>query len=114
MIYLNQSLLAWGSPAFLTTLKTELEHLSKEALLLQQGLSHSSHVAETPHTALILSTTESENVIQVRCGICYAGVIGGCQCADDPTPLNENPEYCELAMEIDKATGAASIRLLLD
>ena len=114
MIRLDKTLLAWGSPDFKAVLKQEIEHINPEALPLQQGLSTSSYVIDTPFTAMINSVTESENLIRVTAGIFYQGVIAGCSCADDPTPINENNEYCEVQLDIDKATAVTTIALLAE
>ena len=45
-------------------------------------------------------------------GIFYTGVVAGCSCADDPTPVEEQHEYCEVLIEINRATAEAVIRLL--
>lgn len=112
MIQLSQTIQAWGTTEFHTTLKTEIENLSRDVLPLQQGLSRSSHVANTQHTAILLSVSDDDHSILVRLGICYAGIIAGCSCADDPTPLNENPEYCVIQLNIDKLTGHTSVQLI--
>lgn len=112
MIQLPQSLNAWGTPGFKETLKQEIERLDPALLPLQQGLSISSHVAERPFQALILGATEEAGSIRVKAGIFYAGIIAGCSCADDPTPIDEQTEYCVLQFDIDTATAAARVTLL--
>jgi hypothetical protein len=53
-----------------------------------------------------------ENVIRVKAGIFYQGVLGGCSCADDPTPASEINEYCEVQLDIDKSTAATAVELV--
>ena len=36
-------------------------------------------------------------------------LIAGCSCADDPTPVEPQPEYCEVELQIEKATGLTAI-----
>lgn len=112
MIRLPKSLQAWSTPAFEQTLKAEIECLDKNLLPLQQGLSVSSHVADTRHTAIILHITDDDRKIRAKVGICYAGIIAGCSCADDPTPIGENTEYCVVMLEIDKQTGSTNMMLI--
>ncbi len=113
-MYLIESLRAWGTPAFGETLKRELEQLDAARLPLQQGLSRTSYATDSPRTAIVIGATEGTQSIHARVGIFYAGIIAGCSCADDPTPVNEENEYCEVHVDIDKATGAATVTLIDD
>ncbi len=112
MIELSKSLTAWGSPLFKETLKQEIEQLDSTLLPLQQGLSQGNHVADNSHTVMVLSVSEEGNNIHAKTGIFFTGLIMGCQCADDPSPGNELPEYCELQLDIDKQTAQTTITLL--
>lgn len=112
MLRLNKALSAWGTPDFAIILKQEIESIGIEHFPLQQGLLHSNYVIDTPICALINGIAELENSIRVRAGIFYQGVLGGCSCADDPTPTNENEEYCELSLEIDKSTANVVITIM--
>lgn len=111
MLTLEKSLRAWGTSGFEAVLKQELGQHA-EQLPLQRALSSSSSVADAPITVLILSATELESLIRVKAGIFYQGLVGGCACASDPTPESENTEYCEVQLDIDKASGAAAVTLL--
>ena len=42
----------------------------------------------------------------------YSGIIAGCSCADNPTPVSELNEYCEVQLEIDKKTAETKVALL--
>ncbi len=112
MIRLDKSLRAWGSTDFVAVLKREVEELGAEHLPLQQGLSVSSHVAGSPITMMIHRVAETENVIRIKAGIFYQGIVAGCSCADDPTPASENNEYCEVQLDIDKTTAATEVALV--
>lgn len=113
MIQLDHALRAWGTPQFEAALKQELQQ-QPECLPLQQGLSSSSSVADTPVTVVIRSVAEVGGMIRVKIGILYQGLIGGCSCTDDPTPDREIDEYCEVQLDIDKATAAATVVLMAD
>ncbi len=113
MFTLEKSLRAWGTPKFEAALKEELEK-NREHLPLQQGLAASSSVVDAPITVLILNAAELETSIRVKAGIFYQGIDSGCSCVNDPTPESENTEYCEVQVEIEKGSGAASVRLLGD
>ncbi len=110
MLTLERSLQAWGTAGFEQALKQELAEHAAE-LPLQQALAHSSSVADTPVTVLVQSVTDLGDSVRVKAGIFYEGLLGGCACANDPTPESPYTEYCELLLEIDKATAAATVAL---
>lgn len=102
---LSRSLAAWGSATFETTLKEELAESSADFLPLQQGLTSGSTSLDSDLEVMILRVTETPRSIQVRAGVFYSSIVSGCSCADDPTPLDENREYCEVVLEIDRESG---------
>lgn len=104
MIRLTKALAAWGTPEFTATLKYELEHLPPDALPLQAGLSASSYVIDRGITAMVIDAREHAGRVRATVGIFYSGILGGCACADDPTPVNENSEYCVVQLDIDRTT----------
>jgi hypothetical protein len=112
MIRLTKSLNAWGTPDFEDVLKKEIAQLGGDRLPLQQGLSASSYVVDGKLDVLINGAFEEAGVIRVKAGIFYAGIIAGCSCADDPTPVDENSEYCEIRLDIDMATAKTTVTLL--
>lgn len=114
MILLTKSLNAWSSAEFRTVLKRELEQMDRGLLPLQEGLSLSSHVLDEPVTVIVMAVTDTSDVIQARAGVFYSGIVAGCNCADDPTPVEAQNEYCEIAISIDKATAAAAIVLIVE
>ena len=112
MIQFNNALRAWGTPDFKAVLKQEIERIDVDQLPLQQGLNIGNYVLAHPRTAMVNSVYEAENLIHVAAGIFYQSVISGCGCADDPTPTNENNEYCEVRLEIDKSSGETAVVLV--
>jgi hypothetical protein len=112
MIRLDKALRAWGSPDFKTILKREIERMDPEQLPLQQGLKTGSYAISKSFTAMINSVSETSNHLCVTAGIFYTSVISGCSCADDPTPLSENNEYCIITLDIDKATATTEVHLV--
>jgi hypothetical protein len=113
MIRLDKTLNAWGTPGFADILKQEISQLGADHLPLQQGLSNGNYVTADPITVIINNVAEMENVIRIKAGIFYQGVMGGCSCADDPAPASESNEYCEVQLEIDKATAVAAVALVM-
>lgn len=114
MIRLPHSLSAWGSPGFKDVLKREIEQLDAAALPLQQGLARSSHVTDRPFQAMIISVHDEAGLIRVKAGIFYTGIIAGCSCADDPTPIDEINEYCVVQLDIDRTTADTAVTLLAE
>jgi len=93
-------------------LKQDIEALDPDQLPLQQGLTTTSYVTGTRHTALIMSSREEGGHLHVRTGIFYAGIVAGCNCADDPSPIEEQHEYCEVLIQINLQTAETVITLL--
>lgn len=114
MFSLGKSLNAWETPGFNQTLKQEIEQLDPTLLPLQQGLSLSSHVADSKFSAIILRVSDDADCIRAKAGISYAGIIAGCSCTDDPTPMSEQTEYCEVLLAIDKQTAETTVTLLME
>ena len=112
MMRLNKSLNAWATPEFKEVLQHEIEQVDAGLLPLQEGLSISSHVTDRPVQAMILDLSEDADLIRVKAGIFYTGIIAGCSCADDPTPISEQTEYCEVLFAINKKTAEAKVVLL--
>lgn len=111
MITLPESCNAWGTPQFEAVLKRELEALSVDQLPLLQGLSTGSYVLDEKRSVLVLSMIDGGDLVRVKVGVLYSGVIAGCSCADDPTPVEATNEYCELWLTLDKPSGAGDVSL---
>jgi hypothetical protein len=118
MLALTRSAAAWNSPAFQTTLVEEVQALGPHhpvlRPLLQAGLTQTSAVAKAPLGAQVLRSAETAGLIHVHLGIFYAGIIAGCNCADDPTPVDTITEHCELLLDIDPTTGRAWLTACAD
>lgn len=111
VIRLTKTLNAWGTPAFGEVAKREIEQLGAANLPLQQGLSNTSYALDTAFNAMIISASEEAGCLRVRAGIFYSGIIAGCSCADDPTPVEAQSEYCEMRFDIDKVTAATTVTI---
>lgn len=113
MIRLEQSLRAWSTPEFERVFKQELSQIGNHVLPLRQALSVGSHVTETLPTVMVISAVETTTTIRIHAGIFFTSIIAGCSCADDPTPMSEYPEHCELEVDIDRlSAGATLIRVI--
>lgn len=114
MIQLTKALSAWGTPEFKDILKREIERLDVELLPLQQGLSQGSYASGENLSAMIISFSEEPGFIHVKSGIFYTGIIAGCNCADDPTPVDGHTEYCEVRFVINRLTAETTVTLATD
>ncbi len=90
----------------------EVSELEGCLLPLQEGLRQSSHALLDEFKVMVLSTNETDSHLDVKAGIFYAGIIAGCSCADDPTPINEHAEFCHCLFTIDKQTAVTRIQLI--
>ena len=112
MFYLPETLSAWQADDFNIVLKKEITNLDSDLLPLQQGLRLSSYALGDKLSLTILSVLEEENNILVKAGLFYTGIIAGCNCADDPTPVEEYNEYCNALFRINKITAATTVELV--
>ena len=110
MEYLAQfpvAIAIWGTPGFEDALRREIEQLGPDQLPLQEGLTTGSYADAQELRAMILGVSDEPATIKVRAGLFYFGIIAGCNCADDPTPVDRHSEYCEVQIAIDKASPKA-------
>ncbi|MFA5627071.1 MAG: hypothetical protein WCX90_01865 [Thiohalomonadaceae bacterium] len=114
MFNFSKSLAAWGNAEFDSVLKAEIENLDGNLLPLQEGLARTSYAITEDFAAIILAVAELPDSLQAKVGLSYSGIIPGCSCADDPTPIDEVPEYCVVQFDIDKQTAIARVCLLDD
>lgn len=114
MIHLPEAVKAWNQPGFSATLKHEIEQLPSGQLPLQQCLSSSSHALDDAVSVMVLGASDDPGFIHARVGVFFSGIIAGCSCADDPTPVDTQNEYCELRLTIAKATAETAVTPLAD
>ncbi len=107
---LPASVRAWGTAEFPATFKRELAEHADE-LPLQEALTGTSAVADEPVTVVLLAAHADETRIHAKVGIFFAGILAGCSCAYDPTPVEPQTEYCELRLEIDRNSAETVVRL---
>jgi hypothetical protein len=112
MLKLEKSLTAWRTDLFKQTFRNEVGALDETALPLQEGLSRANYVDASDLSVLVLNIAETDALIQVKTGIFYQGIIAGCNCSDDPSPMASHTEYCEMRFEIDKKTAETVVLLL--
>lgn len=110
-IYLTQTLASWHSPRRESVLQRELEQLDPGLLPLREAMARGNQIAAEPVRVLVLSTADEADAYRARVGLLFASLIGGCQCADDPSPLEALPEYAELEIRIDRRSGVVQWQL---
>lgn len=113
MLRLEKSLRAWPSHEFSEVVRQELEQLDAAVLPLQQGITQGSYVRDDKLQVMIINVAEDTDVILVKAGVFYSSVIAGCNCADDPTPIDSIPEYCVIQLRIDKNTADTEIEMVV-
>jgi len=109
---LARSVAAWDTPEFSATLKQELEQLGPAALPLQQGVTATSYALDDAISVMVIGARGEPDAIRARVGVFFAGIVAGCSCADDPTPVEAQSEYCELQVDIDRGSAHARFSLL--
>lgn len=113
MIRLPEAVSAWGTPDFSGVL-TRLLELHAGQLPLQQGLVTGNYALDDGIDVMIIAASAQGECIRVTAGVFYSGIIAGCSCADDPTPVAAHPEYCVVQVDIDKNTAETRIRRVPD
>lgn len=102
---LPESLASWQTETFSETFCKEVAGLPLGTLPLHQALAMGSHVVDRAPQVMLLSSTSDDAHLEVKTGLFFNSVLAGCSCADDPTPQDENNEYCEMLLRIDRQTG---------
>lgn len=106
---LHRSLRAYGSSDFAATLQRELAEAGLDALGLQQALRAGSIALEDDLGVMILRADASPGHLDLHLGLFFTSIVAGCACADDPTPVDRNTEYCEVDLRIDRTTGRGRV-----
>ena len=112
MLKLSLTIQAWGTDTFRDVCIQEICNAGADELPLQQGLVHSSYAINDTLTATLLNFRSDDVNLYIKAGLFYTGVIAGCNCADDPTPVEENNEYCEVLFCVDKKTAETTVSLV--
>ena len=112
MIRLQSVLDAWGRPDFEDRLTAALGQLDTDILPLQEGLAMGSYALSQPLKTMLIHTEEGSGCIEAKVGIFYHSLMPGCACAGDPTVEDEQNEYCEVLVKLDKTTAEATFMLL--
>jgi hypothetical protein len=109
MTKLRQSAEAFGRDGFERTLKRELEALGPDSLPLQRGTHRGGQVDDSDISVTVIDAAQEGGLVVARIGVFFNEIVGGCSCGDDP--LCENA-FCEIRVEIDRATAEARFEAL--
>lgn len=112
MITLKSSLAHWQTDLFEETFKHEVSRLSVDELPLQQAITVGSIASLDDFSVIINRIAEQHDFIIINTGIFYSSILAGCSCADDPTPLDKNTEYCEIQFRINKYNAETETRII--
>jgi len=108
---LTQSLMAWNTDGFSSTLKRELEALGPKHLPLGQGTSQGGYIGEENISVSANRFMESNDMIEGSVAVFFTEIVINCGCGDEPMPTNA---YCELQLSINKNTATASFAVITD
>ncbi len=112
MIFLPNTTSAFNHERFEATVKQELAAQDDFAKLLQQTLQFGSY-ALLDELEIMLNKIEADDAhIRIEIGAFYHSLIAGCNCADDPSPVEKNNEYTEISIIIDRKNAAAILKAL--
>lgn len=106
---LNKTLHAWNSEHFSQTLRDELNQAGTAVLPLHLGTSQGGMVDDSQVSVNLISATEAAHYIQVKIGVFFNEIVGGCSCGDAPAATNA---YCEMWVILDKSTAEAEINII--
>ena len=112
MITLPNALNAWNTDDFKAVFIKEVEALYGHDLPLQQGLRWSSYAVAEGFRVMVSASTETAEYLEIKTGVFYKGIIAGCSCSDDPSPTDEQTEYCEMRFSINKQTAQTSVEVI--
>ncbi|MFO7809675.1 hypothetical protein [Guyparkeria sp.] len=91
------------------TFKAKVAALSRDDLILQQGMAYGNVAKGDALWAMVIGSEVDPGQVRIHGGLFFANVVAGRACTSDPTPMNDEPEYCELEFVIDRPDGAAQV-----
>ena len=101
----QKSINAWPDNRFKQVLNDQLMQLNLDQLPLQKALSQGS-IATLDNLQFTINKSElDDDLLTVSIGVFFSSIIAGCNCSDDPTPVDLINEYCELTLIINRLTG---------
>ncbi|MEJ1386193.1 MAG: hypothetical protein RPU52_16170 [Candidatus Sedimenticola sp. (ex Thyasira tokunagai)] len=108
MTRLQNSLNAWNTDHFSTTLKEELEKLRSDVLPIAHVITQGNKLDDSDLGVIINEVDDDPQQIHVKVGVFFAEVINCVTCCGGNGMHDE--AYCELEVTIDKASSEASFK----
>lgn len=108
MIVLQETLLNWHKKNLKRVLKQELTTLKTNTLPLHLATTQGGIINTENLDLIILSTAETNKHIEIKTGIFFTEIVGGCNCDDAPS---ETEVYCILLITINKKTAHSSFTI---
>ncbi|MDX9741828.1 MAG: hypothetical protein RBT81_11715 [Gammaproteobacteria bacterium] len=110
MTVLRASAAAWGSSAFTSSLKSELERLRSDVLPIAHVVGAGNRLDDSDLGVIVNEVRDDAANIYARVGVFFAEIVNCTTCSGGSGMCDE--AYCELLVTIDKATGAARFESL--
>jgi len=108
---LPRSSASYGTPDFTRCFIAEVSALPSGSLPLQQAMAQGNMVTDDAPQVMINSIDCDEQQLRVTAGVFFTSVIGGCSCADDPSPVDKINEYAELEFLICLDDASTQVRI---
>ncbi|MFP5381210.1 MAG: hypothetical protein ACLGG4_03005 [Gammaproteobacteria bacterium] len=105
MILLKKSAAAWGTDAFSSILKSEMECLRGDALPIAHVVGPGNRLDDSDLGVIVNAVSDHDHQIRATVGVFFAEVVACTTCSGGSGMCDE--AYCELTVTIDKATGEA-------
>ncbi len=112
MIFLPNTTAAFNHERFEATVKQELAAQDDFAKHLQQSLQFGSYALLDELEIMITKIAADDTHLHIQIGAFYHSFIAGCNCADDPSPVEKNDEYAEISVIIDRQNATAILKAL--
>lgn len=106
MVILKESLAAWQSGNFNTTLKSELERLRSDVLPIAHVIGDGNRLDDSDLGIIINEVRDDVQNIYATVGVFFSEIVNCCTCSGGSGMCDE--AYCELLVTIDKSSAEAS------
>lgn len=110
MVLLEESVAAWGTDAFSSTLKRELQRLRSDVLPIGHAVDSGNRIDDSDLGVIVNTVTDDATHIHAMVGVFFAEIVACTTCSGGSGMCDE--AYCELKVTIDKATGEARFEAL--
>lgn len=97
--------------ALIRTLKRELESGVGATLPLDQGTGEGGYSDASNLQVTVLGIDQDDDILHARIGVFFTEIVANCGCGDEPV---HKPAYCQMALRIERSTGATTASLIAD